>query len=57
MSLIVVVAFRVLSYSMLGSSSLTRDGTQAPCVGIMKSWTLDHQGSPSHFFLFFLKAG
>lgn len=35
---------------------LTRDGTQAPCVGIMKSWTLDHQGSPLIFFVF-LKAG
>ena len=56
MSLIVVVAFRVLTYSMLGSSSLTRDGTQAPCVGTVKSWTLDHQGSPSRcwwWFFFF----
>ena len=56
MSLIVVVAFRVLTYSMLGSSSLTRDGTQAPCVGTVKSWTLDHQGSPSRcwWWFFFL---
>ena len=28
------------------SSFLTRDRTQAPCIGSMKSWPLDHQGSP-----------
>ena len=27
-----------------GSSSLTRDPTQAPCCGSMESWPLDHQG-------------
>ena len=27
-----------------GSSSLTRDPTQAPCYGSMESWPLDHQG-------------
>ena len=31
----------------MGSSSLTRDQTQAPCVGSVESEPLDHQGSPS----------
>ena len=30
----------------VGSSSLTRDGTQALCIGSMESWSLIHQGSP-----------
>ena len=29
-----------------GSSSLTRDGTQAPCIGSTESQPLDHQGIP-----------
>ena len=28
------------------SSSLTRDQTQAPCIGNTQSYPLDHQGSP-----------
>ena len=35
----------------MGSSSLTRDGTQAPCIGNTESWPLDHQGSPNSAFL------
>ena len=36
----------VETYGM-GSSSLTRDGTQAPCMGRgWRGWPLDHQGSP-----------
>ena len=31
----------------MGPSSLTRDQTQAPCIGSGKSKPLDHQGSPS----------
>ena len=31
-----------------GSSSPTRDRTQAPCIGSMESYPLDHQGSPPH---------
>ena len=31
----------------VGSSFLTRDPTQAPCIGNMESQPLDHQGSPS----------
>ena len=30
-----------------GSSSLTRDQTQTPCIGSTESWPLDHQGGPS----------
>ena len=33
------------------SSSLTRDRTQAPCIGSTESCPLDHQGSPSQYFL------
>ena len=49
-----------LSCSMyVGSSSLTRDRTLAPCIGSMESYALDHQESPfcSFFivlFIFFL---
>ena len=36
----------VETYGM-GSSSLTRDGAQAPCMGRRwRGWPLDHQGSP-----------
>ena len=31
----------------VGSSSLTRDRTQAPCIGSMESYPLSHQGSSS----------
>ena len=30
-----------------GSSSLTRDQTPAPCIGMAESWPLNHQGSPT----------
>ena len=30
----------------VGSSSLTRDQTWAPCIGSAESYPLDHQGSP-----------
>ena len=30
----------------VGCSSLTRDGTWAPCIGSLEFQTLDHQGSP-----------
>ena len=33
-----------------GSSSLTRDQTQAPCKGSMQSQPLDHQINPMKFF-------
>ena len=32
----------------VGPSSLTRDGTQAPCIGSSESYPLRHQGSPSY---------
>ena len=35
----------------MGSSSLTKDGTQALCSGSMESEPLDHQGSPWFYFL------
>ena len=35
----------------MGYSSLTRDQTQAPCIGNAESWPLDYQGSP-HVLLF-----
>ena len=31
----------------MGSSLLTRDGTQAPCIGSVGSLPLDYQGSPN----------
>ena len=31
----------------MGSSSLTRDQSQAPCIGSMESYPLDHQGNLS----------
>ena len=30
----------------MGSSSLTRERTRAPCIGSMEPYPLDHQGSP-----------
>ena len=30
----------------VGSSSLIRNGNQVPCIGIVRSYPLDHQGSP-----------
>ena len=35
----------------VGSSSLARDQTQAPCIGSPGSWPLNHQGSHSAEFL------
>ena len=35
----------------VGSSSLFRDRTQAPCIGTAESYPLRHQGSPSSCFL------
>ena len=51
---ILVVTCRLLSCIMqtlscgmhAGSSSLTRDRTQVPCIGSVESYPLDHQGSP-----------
>ena len=35
----------------MGSSSLTRERTHAPCIGSIESWPLNHQGSPwTHFY-------
>ena len=41
----VLVAARRIFTVAVGSSLLTRDQTQAPCIGSMESWPLDHQGS------------
>ena len=42
-----VAAGRLLSCGMhVGSSSLTRDRTWAPCIGRVESYPLCHQGSP-----------
>ena len=35
----------------VGSSSLTRDRTRAPCIGSTESLLLRHQGSPSADYL------
>ena len=56
---LLVAACRLLSCSMrtlscgmhVGSSSLTRDGNQAPCSGSTESYPLDYQGSPMPKFL------
>ena len=43
---------RTLSCSMhVGSSSLTKDRTLAPCIGSAESYPLRHQGSPNNPFL------
>ena len=34
-----------------GSSSPTRDQTQAPCIGSAESYPLDHQGSPLNLLI------
>uniref|UniRef100_A0A8C0A3K3 Mediator of RNA polymerase II transcription subunit 21 n=1 Tax=Bos mutus grunniens TaxID=30521 RepID=A0A8C0A3K3_BOSMU len=39
---VLVAACRIFTVAV-GSSLLTRDQTQAPCVGSMESWPLDHQ--------------
>ena len=45
-----VAAHGLLSCGMhVGSSSLTRDRTLAPCIGSVESYPLDHQGSPPHY--------
>ena len=40
-----------LQLQHVGSSSLTRDSTRAPCIGSTESQPLDHQGSPQDYFL------
>ena len=43
-----VAACQLLSCGMhVGSSFLTRDQTQAPCIGSVEPYPLHHQGSPS----------
>ena len=45
--LLQVAAGRLLGCSIyMGSSSLTRDRTQVPCIGSAESYPLCHQGSP-----------
>ncbi|XP_054945140.1 phosphatidylinositol-glycan biosynthesis class F protein isoform X1 [Physeter macrocephalus] len=54
---VLVAARQLLSCGMqtlscgmhVGPSSLTRDRTQAPCIGSAESYLLRHQGSPSSF--------
>ena len=36
---------------LVGSSSLTRNQTQAPCIGRAESQPLGHQGSPQIYIL------
>ena len=44
-------SMQTLSCSMhVGPSSLTRDRTQAPCIGSMEPYPLCHQGSPKPNF-------
>ena len=43
-----------LQLQHVGSSSLTKDWTRAPCVGSLESWPLDHRGSPYICFIYFL---
>ena len=38
----------------VGSSSLTRDQTQAPCTGSAESYPLRHQGSPNTYLFMIL---
>ena len=42
-------SMRTLSYGIVGSSSLTKDQTWAPCIGSVASQPLDHQESPYLF--------
>ena len=46
-----VVACKIFSCHVQGSSSLTRDPIQAPCTRCMVSQLLDHQGGPRGVFL------
>ena len=46
-----VVTVLRLTCHMWDLSFLTRDCTQVPCVGITKSYPLDHQGNPLVGFL------
>ena len=46
-----VTACRLFQMQLAGSSSLTRDRIQAPCIGSMESQPLDHQENPSPFIL------
>ena len=49
---VLVAACLLLSCIMyVGSSSPTRDQTQAPCIGSTESYPLDHQGSPYIYLL------
>ena len=43
-------SMRTIKLWHVGSSSLTRDGTWAPCIRSKESYPLDHQGSPCQFF-------
>ena len=53
---VLVAAHGLLSCGMhVGSSSLTRNGTRAPCTGSAESQPLRHQGSPKIFLLCFFQ--
>ena len=65
LSLVPVVACGILDLhcgfplGLVGSSSLTRDQIQAPCIGSMESYPLDHQGNLSvqYTYCLFLAPG
>ena len=49
---VLVAACRLFGCGMYaGSHSLTRDRTQAPCIGAAESYPLDHQGCPERAIL------
>ena len=48
---VLVAVCGIFQVQYMGSSSLTRKQTQAPCIGSTESWTWDHQGSPRIHFL------
>ena len=43
---------QALSSDLWDLASLTRDRTQAPSIGSVEPWPLDHQGSSQEYFVF-----
>ena len=51
-----VASCELFNCGHVGSSSLIRDETQAPCIGSAESQSLDHQGCPRTTIFFFLRS-
>ena len=51
---IFIAAYRFFSSGMQGFSSLTRDQTQAPCIGSHSHWTKEWSNQGAPYFCWFL---